>query len=129
MPPAVLNPQDDYVLLSTGGGATPMAGGAAFWAQPAAALDALGQGWLVAEFAVDADWPNWEMHPAADELVYLLAGTATLLLDGPGGVQAVPLQAPGLVVVPRGVWHTAQVAGPCRFLHITMGAGTETRPA
>ena len=34
----------------------------------------------------------------------------------------------GAVVVPRGVWHTARIRAPSRMLHITLGAGTETRP-
>jgi hypothetical protein len=33
----------------------------------------------------------------------------------------------GAVVVPRGVWHTARVHAPSRMLHVTLGAGTETR--
>jgi uncharacterized cupin superfamily protein len=86
-------------------------------------------GWLVSEFAVEADWPNWEMHANADEFVYLLSGSVEVLLKRPEGLQKVALKGSGAVVVPRGIWHTAKVAEPSRMLHVTRGAGTEHRPA
>jgi mannose-6-phosphate isomerase-like protein (cupin superfamily) len=91
-------------------------------------LERLGSHWLVSEYTFDADWPNWEMHPAADEIVYLLSGEAELLLELPSGLQTVHLLDRGAVVVPRGVWHTAKVPRPSRMLHVTMGRGTESRP-
>lgn len=124
-----LDPSLTYVRLGADGGATAVPGGAAFWSRPEAELDAYGQDWLVSEFECDADWPNWEMHPHADELVYLLSGAATFVLDAAGGPQRVPLQGRGAVLVPRGVWHTAEVTAPSRMLFVTLGKGTEHRPA
>lgn len=124
-----LDPVSTYLLLDAAGNATSMPGGDAFWSKPEAELEAVGQGWLVSEFLFSADWPNWEMHPFADELVYLLEGEATLLLELPSGVQSEPIRGRGLVVVPRGIWHTARTRGPCRMLHVTMGRGTQSRPA
>ena len=123
------DPQQTYVSLATDGAAQVLAGGDAFWSQPPGQLDALGQGWLVAEFTFDADWPNWEVHPEADEFVYLITGEAELLLERPQGVERIAMQAGRAVVVPRGVWHTAKVLAPSRMLHVTRGAGTELRPA
>lgn len=125
----VLSPLATYLHLTTDGKATPIPGGEQFWAMPPEQLDALGKGWLVSEFEFDADWPSWEMHPEADELVYVLSGTAQILLEMPEGVATIDVTGPGLVVVPRGIWHTARVATPCRFLHVTMGVGTQVRPA
>ena len=125
----VLFPTQTYVHLAADGTATSLVGGERFWSLPPAQIERHGHGWLVAEFEFSADWPNWEMHPAADELVYVLTGSARLLLELPNGVQAISLHAPGLVVVPRGVWHTAKVPEPSRFLHVTMGAGTQHRKA
>jgi mannose-6-phosphate isomerase-like protein (cupin superfamily) len=131
-PPALaqpLDPQASYVHLAADGRATITAGGDAFWALPAAQMASFGDGWLVSEFECASDWPNWEMHPEADEFVYLLSGAVEVQLDLPGGLRRVSLTGRGAVVVPRGVWHTAKVTAPSRMLHITRGAGTESRPA
>ena len=84
---------------------------------------------LVAEHAFDRDWPTWERHPAGDELLYLLEGGAELRLWRQGAEEAFAFDRPGqAVLIPRGVWHTARVAGPCRILFLTPGEGTENRP-
>lgn len=124
-----LQPDTTYALLAAAGQIRLQPGGAEFWAQPPAALDALGQDWLVSEFTCDTDWASWEMHPEGDEFVYLLEGAIEFLLELPGGVQAQRVEGRGAVVVPRGVWHTARVFGPSRMFFITRGAGTEHRPA
>lgn len=81
---------------------------------------------LVASHRFEADWPTWERHPAGDELVTLVSGRATFLLRTGSGDQAVELNNPGeFVVVPRGLWHTAQVNEPTVMLFITPGEGTE----
>ena len=82
---------------------------------------------LVSAFQFDSDWPQWERHPAGDELVCLLSGEAELLLHLEGGVTTLPLREPcSYVVVPKGTWHTARIrATPTRMLFITPGEGTE----
>jgi mannose-6-phosphate isomerase-like protein (cupin superfamily) len=127
MPTQVHLPTEDYLILSANGDVKAVPGGAAFWALPEAQIDAYGRDWLVAEFEFDTDWPNWEMHPDADELVYVLTGEATILLEQTSGVERIHVQAPGLVRVPRGIWHTAKIHSAARFLHMTMGAGTQLR--
>jgi quercetin dioxygenase-like cupin family protein len=124
-----LNPRKTYVGLDADGTATELPGGDAFWALSRAELERHGARWLVAEFGFDADWPTWEMHPAGDEYVLLLAGEVDLLLEEASGVRTVELREGAAVVVPRGVWHTARVRAPSRMLHVTLGAGTLTRPA
>ena len=57
------------------------------------------------------------------------AGDIEFRLETPEGVAAQRIAGRGAVVVPRGVWHTAKVFRPSRMLFITMGAGTEHRPA
>lgn len=123
-----LNPQQSYVYLAPDGSSQCFAADT-FWQQPPSELDRPGAGWLISEFAFTEDWPTWEMHPHADEFVYLLAGAADLLLDRGGSVDTITLRGSGAVVVPRGVWHTARVFEPSRMLHITRGEGTEHRPA
>lgn len=123
-----IDPSRTYVLLSADGSAVQVPGGEAFWSRPEAELDRLGRDWLVSEFECSTDWPNWEMHPHADEFVYLLSGEAILQLQVAGGITRIPLTDRSAAVVPRGVWHTATVARPSRMLFITLGSGTEHRP-
>lgn len=82
---------------------------------------------LIAEHRFEADWNCWEMHPAGDEVLYLLQGAAEILLQqADGSVQSHAFDVPGsTLIVPRGVWHTARVAQLCRILFITPGAGTQ----
>jgi mannose-6-phosphate isomerase-like protein (cupin superfamily) len=84
---------------------------------------------LVAAIPHDADSPHWEMHPAGDELLYLLSGaTAVVLAGGAGAERTVELRAGEAYVVPRGTWHRLAVRKPGVLLFITPGAGTEHRP-
>ena len=88
---------------------------------------ALGRNWLITEYSFDTDWPRWAVHPNADEFVYLLSGKVELLLEVDGRIERVRLSDRAAVVVPRGVWHTAEVRRPSRMLHVTMGIGTQNR--
>lgn len=124
-----LDPERTYVTLSEDGVAELHRGGADFWAQRPEALESVGRSWLVSEYSFDADWPTWEMHPNADEFVYLLSGEAELLLETDSGIERVRLSDRAAVLVPRGVWHTAEVRKPSRMLHLTMGRGTQNRRA
>lgn len=124
-----LLPDQTYALLAAGGAIRTLAGGEAFWGQPPEVLDGLGREWLVSEFACDADWASWEMHPEGDEFVYLLDGDIEFLLEAADGSRSAQrLTGRGAVVVPRGAWHTARVFRPSRMFFITWGAGTEHRP-
>jgi mannose-6-phosphate isomerase-like protein (cupin superfamily) len=86
--------------------------------------------YLVTTHSYDKDWPNWEMHPNGDEIVMLLEGSTTMVLEIGGGEKLVELnESCAYVVVPRGTWHTSRARGPCRMLFITAGEGTQTRAA
>jgi mannose-6-phosphate isomerase-like protein (cupin superfamily) len=88
----------------------------------------LERGRLVTQFDFSSDWPNWERHPAGDELIVLLSGSAELVLDLPSGKSRTRLHTPGeFVVVPRDTWHTAQTNVACSMLFITHGPDTEHR--
>jgi mannose-6-phosphate isomerase-like protein (cupin superfamily) len=69
------------------------------------------------------------MHPAGDEILFMLEGKATFVLDFPGGLKEVALSAGRLLIIPKGVWHTARVSEPARLLAITAGQGTQHRPS
>ncbi|CAB3823489.1 cupin domain-containing protein [Achromobacter mucicolens] len=118
-----------YVYLDAAGAAATVTGGDAFWSQSPEDLEQYGRGWLVSEYEFAADWPQWEMHPGADEIVRLMSGAAELHLEWPTGIQIVKMLAGDAYVIPKGAWHTVKVIEPCRMLHITMGAGTQHRLA
>jgi mannose-6-phosphate isomerase-like protein (cupin superfamily) len=85
--------------------------------------------YLVITASYDKDWPTWEMHPNGDEIVMLLEGSTTLVLEIDGREKVVKLnEACAYVVVPRGTWHTSRTRAACRMLFITAGEGTQIRP-
>ena len=88
---------------------------------------------MCSAFSFDSRWQTWERHPAGVELVLLLAGSACLILEQEGVERRQLLQQAGdFVLVPAGVWHTAdpceQAVGTCTLLFFTPGAGTEHKP-
>lgn len=87
-----------------------------------------GAGWLVSMYSFAESWTSWERHPEGDETVICTAGEITLLLELPEGTRKLALRAGDYAVNPRGVWHTADVAGRATALFITAGCGTEHRP-
>ncbi len=85
---------------------------------------------LVSSYEFSADWPNWELHPAGDEVVILLSGQATMLLQHEHGVEQIELlKANDCCVVPSNTWHTAKIADTAKMLFVTPGAGTVQRKA
>jgi mannose-6-phosphate isomerase-like protein (cupin superfamily) len=128
----------NYLLLEPEGDAVLLPGGGEFWSQlmSGAATDPgirqlLGSphGRLLSALPMGADWTNWEMHPAGDEILFMLEGKATFVLELSDGLKEVALAAGRLLVIPKGVWHTAKVSEPARLLAITMGRGTQHRQA
>lgn len=85
------------------------------------------RGILVSQFVSDVDWENWEMHPKGDEVVYLLDGEVTLILESEGRTDEVRLTSGQAIVVPARVWHRALVHVPSRMLFMTYGEGTMHR--
>jgi mannose-6-phosphate isomerase-like protein (cupin superfamily) len=133
-----LDPVKNYLLLETDGTAVPLPGGETFWTQlmSGCPTDAGVQrlmnathGRLLSALPMDKDWTNWEMHPAGDEILFLVSGEMTLVLEEDGEERCVELTAGKLAIVPRGVWHTARISGPCILLALTDGLGTQHRTA
>lgn len=89
----------------------------------------LDQGRLLSAFTFSEAWSSWERHPAGEELVLLLAGAATLVLEEASGERVVELRAAGeYVLVPPNTWHTLRTTVPTTLLFLTPGTGTEHRP-
>ena len=101
-----------------------------FWGELASgALPHLDHGRLMSAFTFAESWSVWERHPAGTELVMLLSGTATVVLEEQGHERSIELKEVGAyVLVPPNVWHTAKTSVPTKMLFLTSGAGTEHRP-
>jgi mannose-6-phosphate isomerase-like protein (cupin superfamily) len=115
-----------YLVLADGPGAKRIGVEPDFWQTVHLRDDLAGR--LVGIFRYDADWNSWEMHPDGDEIVLLLSGAVDLVLEEAGGERTVELRDRAAVIVPRGIWHTANAIAPSEALHITRGAGTTHRP-
>jgi len=119
-----------YVHFRDDGRANTVHVSGSFWEELAAGRHPqLSQGRLMSAFTFSEPWPTWERHPAGEELVMLISGSATIVLDGSGQERTVQLSCPGsYVLVPQNVWHTARTSVPTTMLFLTPGAGTEHRP-
>lgn len=102
-----------------------------FWERIAAGqLGTFHGEYLVSCYSFDTAWSMWEVHPKGDEIICLLSGSATFLLENESGTRTFELKKPGAcIVIPKGTWHTAKAESPCRMLFITPGEGTTHREA
>ncbi|WKX71155.1 cupin domain-containing protein [Streptomyces sp. XD-27] len=89
-------------------------------------------GWTLAAFHVETDEDvhadHWEMHPAADEAVCVLAGGARLILradEATGAAEETAVLGPGTAyIVPRGRWHRVELDGPGDLMSLTLRRDT-----
>ena len=71
---------------------------------------------------------NGEMHPDADEVLFLISGSVDVLLELDDGEQTLELTAGDACIVPKGIWHRIRRREPSRLIHVTPGPGGESRP-
>ena len=125
------NLQEQYIALGAEGAAVIVPGGDAFWRSLGTANDRSGaddpNSRIVMSFTYEGDWSQWEMHPAGDEVVYVLSGQVTFVLEIDGQPHDLVVEQNNYAIVPRGIWHTARVHAPSRMLFITPGEQTQHR--
>jgi mannose-6-phosphate isomerase-like protein (cupin superfamily) len=68
-----------------------------------------------------------ERHPDGDELLYLVAGRITVVLEEPTGDRHVGVAPGEAMIVPQGVWHRVLVDEPCHLVYVTPGPHEEHR--
>jgi mannose-6-phosphate isomerase-like protein (cupin superfamily) len=86
-------------------------------------------GYVVGLAAMDRPPPHGgEMHPDADEVLFLLSGTVDVVIEDDGGEQLHELRARQGIVIPRGKWHRVIPREPSELLSVTPGPGGEWRP-
>ena len=69
-----------------------------------------------------------EMHPDGDELLFLVSGKVSVVLEEAGAERVLEVLPGQAVVVPRGVWHRVVPKEPSQLIHITPGPGGQHRP-
>jgi mannose-6-phosphate isomerase-like protein (cupin superfamily) len=119
-------PTQTYVCLHPSGGAERLEVTRSFWAT-VDQREALKEGRLVAAFDCATDWDHWEMHPHGEEVLVMISGRMTLVLEQQGTEQHVVLKTGHACLVPRGVWHRALVQEPGQLLAVTYGRDTQHR--
>jgi mannose-6-phosphate isomerase-like protein (cupin superfamily) len=113
-----------FAQLVVGGGCDAIKVEPDFWTNGIATLP---PGRLVSVLETRGAWQSWECHPNGDELILQLDGTLALRLDyQPAETRT--LQTGQFVIIPKGIWHTADESSDGKALFITQGEGTMTRP-
>lgn len=69
-----------------------------------------------------------EMHPDGDELLFLVAGRVTVVIEDEDPPREVPLARGQATIVPQGVWHKLRLHEPSQILYVTPGPGGAHRP-
>ena len=83
-------------------GAEPVPTGPDFWAELASS-DRNYPGRLAMILPMTEDFPHWERHPAGEELIVMLSGACTLILETAAGETRTHLEAGKAVLVPTGI--------------------------
>jgi mannose-6-phosphate isomerase-like protein (cupin superfamily) len=71
---------------------------------------------------------NGELHPDADELLYLLSGRIRVRLELEGGDREAEVRPGQALAIPRGTWHQIIVDEPGQLINVTPGPGGQHRP-
>jgi mannose-6-phosphate isomerase-like protein (cupin superfamily) len=69
-----------------------------------------------------------EMHPDADEFLYLASGRIRVRLELAAGDREVEMRPGQALVVPQGTWHQIFVDEPGQLINVTPGPGGQHRP-
>ena len=68
-----------------------------------------------------------EMHPEADELLFLVSGAIDLIVEESDGERIVSVHTGEAAIVPRGMWHRLVMREPGKLLFINSRTGMRSR--
>ncbi|HHM12350.1 MAG TPA: cupin domain-containing protein [Planctomycetaceae bacterium] len=78
--------------------------------------------------AEDLHSSSQEVHPEADELLFVISGAIDVVLQEGDSERIVPLEAGQAAIVPRGLWHRLIMRQPGKLLFINSRTGMKSRP-
>lgn len=125
-PTPAYNPTTTYINID-GNAAAAIPVTDSFWPEVMAGTRAI-DGWLLTAFPQDRDWESWERHPHGEEILVMLKGALTLVLDDGKTRREVLLNEGESTIVPRNTWHTGKLRQAGTLLALTFGEGTDHRP-
>jgi len=70
-----------------------------------------------------------EVHPEADELLFVVEGAIDVILHEEDVERTIPLEAGQAAIVPRGVWHRLVMREPGRILFVNSRTRMKSRDA
>ena len=126
----VLDLAGTFVHLRDGGDAEPVPVGPAFFRESGARgrYDRL-VGVFDFRSSKDLHSSMQEMHPEADELIFVVSGAIDVVLEEQGGERSIALDTGQAAIVPRGVWHRLLMRRPGRLLFVNSRSGMQSRPS
>ena len=119
-----------FVHLGRGGAAESVEVTPSFWRESSAAgrYDRL-VGVFDFRSSDDLHSSTQEMHPEADEVLFLVSGAIDVVLEEGDEERISALEAGHAAIVPRGVWHRLVMRRPGRLLVINSRTGMQSRSA
>lgn len=125
---AAFDPFGTFLDVKPDGGVTLLPADAEFWQGLASGRIPL-HGSLFCFLEFDGSWSHWESHPAGDELILLLGGSAEIELEvNPDRTETIHLNAEkSACLMPRGLWHRLRAQTGSRLAFLTPGEGTRHR--
>jgi mannose-6-phosphate isomerase-like protein (cupin superfamily) len=116
-----------FIHLREGGGAEPLKVTRGFWSGSAAGKYDRIVGTFDFRSSKDLHSSMQEIHPEADEVLFLVSGAIDVILEEAGVERAVTLEAGQAGIVPRGVWHRLVMRQPGRLLFINSRTAMQSR--
>lgn len=116
-----------FIHLDDAGAAEPVKVTRSLWSGKAAERYARLVGVFDFESSRDLHSSTQEVHPEADEVVFLVSGAVDVVLEEHGVERVIALEAGQATVVPRGVWHRLVMRRPGRLLFINSRSGMRSQ--
>jgi mannose-6-phosphate isomerase-like protein (cupin superfamily) len=126
----VLDLSQTFVHLTSRGDAEPVELTPSFWRESSSRplYDRL-VGAFDFDSSEDLHSSMQEMHPEADELLFVVSGAIDVVLQEAEAERTIPLEAGQAAIVPRGVWHRLVMRQPGKLLFINSRTGMRSRGA
>jgi mannose-6-phosphate isomerase-like protein (cupin superfamily) len=117
-----------FALVDDGGNVKPVGLTRSFWSNTSARYHRVVGAF---DFRSNEDLHSTmqEMHPQADELLFVLTGAIDVMIEELGVERSITLRAGQATIVPRGRWHRLVMRKPGKLLFVNSRSGMRSRKA